>query len=237
MTSELMERLTAADPAEGLTGAPPVARVHTLRRRRRSRRAAIAAALGVAAAGAVAFPLPHGTDVIAQAAAALNRPGVLHLVTVTQGGGGRAETWRAPDGDERVVLYDADGALTGELALHGGESLSWNAADDTLYRTRSTALGDDPLTLLSRAKAGAPGVTQRPDATVRGIPVHVIALAATTAGGDAAPERVYYVDRRTSLPVRIRFGAIVTDVLHADRVGTADLAMSPHPGATVHDYR
>jgi hypothetical protein len=161
---------------------------------------------------------------------------VLHLVTVTQGGG-HAETWRARNGDERVLLYDAGGAVTGELALHGGESLSWNAEDDTLYRTRSSALDDDPLTLLSRAKAGAPGVTQRPDTTVRGIPVHVIALAATTAGGDPAPERVYYVDARTFLPVRIQFGASVTDVLHADRVRTADLAMSPHPSATVHDYR
>jgi hypothetical protein len=244
----LISRLRAADPA-GAASPPPLARVAAARRRRTSRNLArvggAGGALAVAATLALALPGGRDADVIAQAAAALSGPEVLHTVTVTRAADGtpasRAESWRAPDGDRRTLVYSAAGALVAELVLSDDESASWNAAGDMLYLTENSALDDDPLALLARARAGDPGVSLRDDTSVRGIPVHVIALAPTTAGEDPVPERVYYVDKETFLPVRIEFGETVTDVLEADLVplrrARGQLEMSPHPRATVRDFR
>ena len=186
--------------------------------------------LAVAATLALALPGSRGGDVIAQAAAAVSGPEVLHTVTVMRGQDGRAETWRAPDGDQRAVLYDADGAVVAELVVRDGHYTSWNAADGAVTRGRDTSLADDPLTLLGEARAGRPGVTLRADSTVRGIPVHVIALDPTRAGEDPVPERLYFVDKETFLPVRIQFGETVADVLEAETVprGQAPMTMSAH---------
>lgn len=236
MTDRLMERLSAADPAAAIADAPPpsLERVAAARRRRASRTSARVGGSGLvlAVAAILALALPGGRDgdVIAQAAAAVSGPEVLHTVAAIRGQDGRAETWRAPDGDQRTVLYDADGAVIAELVLRDGRYATWNAAEDTISRGRDTSLDDDPLTLLGQARAGRPGVTQRADTTVQGIPVHVIALEPTTAGEDPVPERVYFVDKETFLPVRIQFGETVTDVLEAETMprGEAPLTMSAH---------
>ncbi len=170
----------------------------------------------------------------AAAAAALHAPGVLHMVTETTGPDGsvsRAEIWRAPNGDRRIVLRRGDGRVVGEISLQGAVSLSWNAEDNVIDRSRNSGADDDPLSLLSRARDGEPGVSERPDASVDGRPVHVVALAAGRFGGDSAPERVYYLDARTFLPVRVRYGATLTQVLEAERLPRADLSLSAHPGA------
>jgi hypothetical protein len=205
MTSDLLERMRAADPARHVSGAPPLERVRAARRRRTGGRGARAAVLaGAAAALTLALPSTHRTDVIAQAAAVLNGPDVLHMVTVTRlpdgEVSGRAETWRTSAGDGRVRLWARDGTLVGELKLGG------------------KALNDDPLTLLSQARAGAPGVELLPDATVGDRRVHVIRLAPTHAGEDPVPVRTYFIDAKTFLPVRIQFGRTVTDVLEAQLV-------------------
>ena len=223
----------------------------TAARRRRAARSiarlgGAGAALAVVATLAFAVPSANqGGDVIARAAAALTGPDVLHTITVTRTADGRpagkAESWRAPDGTQRSLLYSAGGELAGEVALRGGESLSWTAADNVIYRAKSTALDDDPLTLLSRAGDERAGITQLDDTTVHDTPVHVIALDPTLAGEDDAPRRIYYIDKRTYLPVRIEFGDTVTDVLEADTIplerARRQLTMSAHPGATRHDLR
>ncbi|MDA0158813.1 hypothetical protein OM076_00935 [Solirubrobacter ginsenosidimutans] len=252
MTSDdcILERVRVADPAGAHPAASPPSfeRVAAVRRRRATRNVARVGSggtlLAVAAALSLALPGANGRDVIAQAAAALSGPGVLHTVTVTLGPDGRpssrAETWHAPNGDQRTLVRSAGGTLIGEVTLDGDISSSWNANDNVLYRSLNTASDDDPLELLSKAGAGEPGVSQRDDTTIRGIPVHVIALSATTAGEDPVPERVYYIDKRTSLPVRFEFGTTVTDVLQAETLppdqASDDLTMSSHPGATVRDF-
>ena len=249
-TDHLIERVRAADPARSLPEAlpPAFARVTAVRRRRVSRNTAWAGAtasmLAVAATLALALPGGRGVDVIAQAAAAIGGPEILHTVTVTTSPdgavSGKTETWRAPDGDRRSVVTSADGTRTAELSLRDGQSLSWDAVSNTLYRTADTALEDDPLTLLARAREGRPGVTRRDDTTVRGVPVHVVAIAPTTAGSDPVPERVYYLDRETFLPVRIAFGEHITDVLVAEKLpadqAREHLELSPHPSAKKRDY-
>jgi hypothetical protein len=245
-TDAPLGRLRAADPALRLADAPlpPLARVAAARRRRHSRTAARAGTVAaIAAVLALALPGSRGDDVIARAAAAVSGPDVLHTVTVTRtpdgGVAGRAESWRAPDGERRTLLYSSRGELTGEVTVRDGESLSWTAEHDTVYRVSSSALDDDPLGLLARARSGEEGVTRRADTTVRGIPVHVVVLAPTRAGDDPVPERIYYLDKETFLPVRIEFGETVTDVLETRTVPRqeADLEMAPHPSATVRDFR
>jgi hypothetical protein len=241
MTTEApLERLRAADPALRSAGAPPppLARVIAVRRRRLTGNLGrIGAVATIAAFGAMlALPGPQRDDVIAQAAAAVSGPDVLHTVTVTRTPdgrvAGRGESWRAPDGDRRTLLYSADGKLAGEVAIRDGESLSWTAGQDRVYRVAGTPLDDDPLGLLAEARAGEEGVTRRPDTTVRGIRVHVVALAPTRAGEDPVPERVYYLDAATFLPVRIEFGDTVTDILEVEtiprRQADRDLTMSRH---------
>jgi hypothetical protein len=226
----LMLRMRAADPAVELQGipAPPLERVAAARRRRASRSIARLGAAGAALAvvATLAFAVPSANqdgDVIVQAAAALSGPDVLHTVSVTRTAdgqpAGKAESWRAPGGTQRTLLYSADGELAGEVALLAGESVSWTAEGNEIHRTKSTALDDDPLTLLSRAADERSGVRQLDDTTVRGIPVHVIALDPTVAGEDKVPQRVYYIDKETFLPVRIEFGdTTVTDVLKAETI-------------------
>jgi hypothetical protein len=131
----------------------------------------------------------------------------------------------------RIVLLRGDGRVVGEISLQGAVSLSWNAEDNVIDRSRNSGADDDPSSLLSRARDGEPGVSERPDASVDGRPVHVVALAAGRFGGDSAPERVYYLDARTLLPVRVRYGATVTQVLEAERLPRDDLSLSAHPGA------
>jgi hypothetical protein len=235
-TDAVIERLRAADPALPPAEPPSLERVAAARRRRSSGR--VARFAGVAAIVAIgvllAVPGSRRDDVIARAAAAVSGPGVLHTVTVTRppdgGPANRAESWRAPDGDRRTLLYAADGKLTGEVTVRDGESLAWTAEGNEVVRISNSGLDDDPLGLLSRARAGEEGVSRRADTTVRGIPVHVVVLAPTRAGQDPVPERVYYLDRKTFLPVRIEFGETVTDVLEAKAVPPqeADLSMSRH---------
>jgi hypothetical protein len=243
MTADaVLERLRAADPALELDAPPPPpARVAAARRRRLARNAGRVGGAGTAAAIAavltLALPGSQGEDVIARAAAAVSGPDVLHTITVTRSPDGRAsnraESWRAPDGDQRTLLYSSSGELTGEVTVRDGESLSWTAEGDRVIRISSSALDDDPLGLLAKARDGQEGVTRRADTTVRGIPVHVVALAPTRAGRDPVPERVYYLDKKTFLPVRIQFGETVTDVLKAETVprGKAEheLTMSRRP--------
>jgi hypothetical protein len=247
-SDRLMLRMRAADPAIELpiTPAPPLERVTAARRRRAARSVTRLGTTGAALAVVATLALANqGGDVIAQAAAALSGPEVLHTVSVTRTAGdqpaGKAESWRAPDGTQRSLLYSAGGELVGEVALRRGESLSWTAEDNVIYHSKSAALDEDPLTLLGRAKDAHAGVTQLDDTTVRGIPVHVIALDPTVAGEDEVPRRVYYVDKRTYLPVRIEFGDTVTDVLEAATIPVEQvrqkLTMSAHPGATRHDLR
>jgi hypothetical protein len=245
----IMQRLSAADPASTRDQAPPpLERVTAARRRRSSRNTAriggAGTLLAVAATLALVLPGTEGRDVIAQAADRLSGPDVLHTVTITRRTGeaaSKAESWRAPDGDQRHVVRAASGEIVAELALRDDESLSWDAKDDILYKTANTALEDDPLTLLSQARAGHAGFTQLEDATVRGIAVHVIALGPKVAGDDPVPERRYFIDKETFLPVRIEFGETVTDVLEAETIPLEDasrlLTMSPHPTATVRDFR
>jgi hypothetical protein len=248
---ELMLRVRAADPALALQGAPapPLERVTAARRRRASRGVArlggAGVALALAATLALAVPSSDRSDVVARAAAALSGPDVLHTVSVARTAdgkpAGRAESWRAPDGRYRSLIYSAGGELVGEVALRGDESLSWSAQGNVIYRTRNTALDGDPFALLRKAGAGQASVTRRDDTTVRGVPVHVVALTPTVAGEDTAPERVYYIDTETYLPVRIEFGDTVTDMLEADTIplerAKRQLSMSAHPGATRHDLR
>lgn len=245
-TDPLIERLRAADPAgrDVARAVPSVARVHAARHRRR-RVPAAGAVLVAAAALLLALPSLRGEDVVARAAAALRTPGVLHMHSVTRTADGRVsgaiESWRAANGDQRSLLREPDGRLVGEITIRDGVASSWNARSDELYLSRSTALDDEPLKQLSHAKAGHRDVSRRPDTTVRGIPVHVIVLSPTVAGEDPVPARTFYIDKRTNLPVRIAFGKTITDVLQAETLpraeGAAELRMSPHASATVHDLR
>ena len=95
---------------------------------------------------------------------------------------GRAETWRTSAGEGRVRLWARDGTLVGEIKLGGN------------------ALNDDPLTLLSQARAGAPGVELLPDTTVGDRRVHVIRLAPPTPGGSGPGAHVLH--RRQDVPAR-----------------------------------
>jgi hypothetical protein len=245
-TDQLIERLRAADPAGRAAGfaVPSVARVYAARRRRR-RVPAAGGILLAAATVALALPALRGEDVVARAAAALRTPGVLHMHSVTRTADGRVsgslESWRAVNGDRRALLRRPDGRLVGEITIRDGVAASWNARGDELYLSRDTALDDDSLEQLSHAKAGDRSVSRRPDTTVRGIPVHVIVIAPTVAGEDRVPARTYYIDKDTNLPVRIAFGKTITDVLQAEQLrgagSAAELQMSPHPSAEVHDLR
>ena len=152
------------------------------------------------------------------------------------------ESWRAANGDRRAPLRGPDGRLVGEITIRDGVASSWNARSDELYLSRSTALDDDPLEATQSCEGGdITNVTRRPDTTVRGIPVHVIVLSPTVAGEDPVPARTFCIDKRTNLPVRIAFGKTITDVLQAETLpraeGAAELRMSPHTSATVHDLR
>lgn len=205
MTADLLERLRAADPARDVTGAPPLERVRTARRHRRGGLGARAAVLaGAAAALTLALPSTHRADVVAQAAAVLNGPDVLHMITVTRQPGEppsrRVETWRDAAGAGRFRVLSRDGRPGVAMPFGGG------------------GLNDDPLSLLSHAREGAPGVALLPDTTIGDRQVHVIRLAPTRAGEDPVPVRTYYLDAKTFLPVRIQFGRTVTDVLKAELV-------------------
>ncbi len=251
-TTTAIERLRALDPADGLgpRAIPSHREVLAVRRRRSLRRAtrfgSAGAVLAICGALAIGLPgTPPRVDIVGQAAAALGGPEVLHMVTRAELNGhqasGTAESWHAPGGASRTLLRDADGTAIGEVADADGLSQSWNAKDNVLYRFSGGHPLADDAEILGQAEAGRADTTLLPDTTVRGIPVHVVRVAPTHAGEDAVPQRTYFIDEQTSLPVRIAFGDNFTDVLKAekiplDKVPASLLEMSPHPDARVVDY-
>jgi hypothetical protein len=248
------------DALERILAAPAPAR---RRRSTRPRRALAVAGTAAAIAVVVTPLLDDSPDVLARAAAALDdSDSILHFTATWRQGQahGSMEVWRADGGRTERTLW-AGGESVENAETHTGlyydreRNQIRRVTPEDLTRTHELPAGveklegsvtispwftaaDDFETLLDQARSGDANVHELPDTTVRGIPVHQLAIR--VAESPIETERIVSVDRETYLPVRVEARisgtSFVTDYVDAERLPRTEanenlLKMAPHPGA------